>query len=266
MYRVVGISFNETSKIYYFDPLDLKLQRGDYVIVETEKGLQFGTVLTNIKEVSEEDILLPLKPILRLATGIDIEKRKENSKEEKKALETAKRIVKNLNLEMRLLNASYNFDRRQLLFNFLADERIDFRELARELAKIYRTRIELRQIGVRDKAKEVGGLGPCGRFLCCNSFLTDLNSVTINMAKNQYIALNPTKINGACGRLLCCLGYEDEFYTEAKRDLPEIGEFVEKDRIKGRVISINIFNKKYKLETENNEIVELEVAKSESIK
>jgi cell fate regulator YaaT (PSP1 superfamily) len=262
MYKVVGVSFNETSRIYYFDVGNFELKKGDNVIVETEKGLQFGTVLTNIKEVSGKDILLPLKPILRLATASDIERRKENSIEEKKAMETAKRIVKNLNLDMRILSASYNFDRKQLLFNFLADERIDFRELAKELAKIYRTRIELRQIGVRDKAKEIGGLGPCGRFLCCNSFLTDLNSVTINMAKNQYIALNPTKINGACGRLLCCLGYEDDFYTEAKKNLPDIGDYITKNDLKGKVVSINVFNNSYKLETDNNEIVEVVVQKS----
>lgn len=266
MYKVVGVSFNEKSKVYYFDPGNFELKRGDNVIVETEKGLQFATVLTDIKEVSEKDVLLPLKPILRLATPSDIERKKENSIEEKKAIENAKRIVKNLNLDMRILNASYSFDRKQLLFNFVADERVDFRELAKELAKIYRTRIELRQIGVRDKAKEIGGLGPCGRFLCCNSFLTDLNSVTINMAKNQFIALNPTKINGACGRLLCCLGYEDDFYTEAKKDLPDIGDYITKDDVQGKVISINVFNKSYKIETDNNEIIEIVVGNNESIK
>ena len=160
---------------------------------------------------------------------------------------------------MKILDANYTFDRRQLLFNFTADERVDFRELAKKLAQIYKTRIELRQIGIRDKAREVGGLGPCGRFLCCNTFLTDLNSVTINMAKNQMLALNPTKINGVCGRLLCCLGYEDETYTELKKGLPSIGSKFENNDIKGRVDSVDIFRRIIKVETDDNQLVEVQL-------
>ena len=160
---------------------------------------------------------------------------------------------------MRIIDANYTFDRNQLLFNFLADARVDFREFAKKLAQIYKTRIELRQIGVRDKAKEIGGIGPCGRFLCCSTFLTDFNSVSINMAKNQMLALNPTKINGVCGRLLCCLNYEDEIYTEMKKGMPNIGQAYKKDGIEGKVVSLNLIKRTATIETKNKTLIEVEV-------
>ena len=169
----------------------------------------------------------------------------------------ARDLVDELKLDMHILDASYTFDRKQLLFNFTADERVDFRELAKRLASIYKTRIELRQIGVRDKAKEVGGLGPCGRMLCCNTFLTDLNSVTINMAKNQMLALNPTKINGSCGRLLCCLGYEDIVYTKLRNNLPDIGDSFKNNLVNGKVVNIDILRQKIYVEDAQNNIVEV---------
>ena len=212
MKEAIGITFKPKGRVYYFDFNDLELKLGDKVIVETDKGLQFAEVSTNLKNINEKNLGTPLKKIIRIASKEDFKQYDKNIKEASTALLEAKKIAKNLELDMQILDASYTFDRNQLIFNFLADGRIDFRELAKKLAQIYHTRIELRQIGVRDKAKEIGGLGPCGRPLCCNTFLTDFASVSINMAKNQYIALNPTKINGVCGRLLCCLNYEDEVY------------------------------------------------------
>lgn len=257
MVKVVGVTFASNPRMYYFASNDLVLKLNDNVIVETEKGLQYGIITKEEKEMPETSLFGPLKPVLRLATKEDNKKQAKNLKDRNQALETAKRLAKELKLDMRLLDANFTFDRNQLLFNFLADERVDFRELAKRLAQLYRTRIELRQIGVRDKAKEVGGIGPCGRFLCCNSFLTNFNSVSINMAKNQYIALNPTKINGVCGRLLCCLNYEDEQYTELKKNLPEVGNIVNTPQGRGKVISVDIFKHKYKVDIESVGIVEI---------
>ena len=235
------------------------MELNDKVIVETEKGLQFGYVTSNIVEVPDDKLVNELKPVVRIASKKDVSIHEKNVNDAKKALEKAQEFVKELNLEMKILDASFTFDRNQLLFNFIADDRIDFRELAKKLAQVYRTRIELRQIGVRDKAKEIGGLGPCGRVLCCNSFLNDLNSVTINMAKNQTLALNPTKINGVCGRLLCCLGYEDKTYSELKKGLPNIGEKYENKDVKGKVVNVDIFKRIIKVEMENNDIVEVQL-------
>jgi len=259
MKKVVGISFNPKGKVYNFDPTTFILDVGDKVIVETERGLQFGYVASKMVEVCDEKIVNELKPVIRLASKKDLLTYEKNANDAKKALVKAEQFIEELNLDMRLLDASFTFDRSQLLFNFLADDRVDFRELAKKLAQVYRTRIELRQIGVRDKAKEIGGLGPCGRVLCCNSFLNDLNSVTINMAKNQMLALNPNKINGVCGRLLCCLGYEDETYTSLKKGLPNIGDSFENNDVKGRVSSVDIFKRIVKVETENNDVIEVKL-------
>ena len=230
---------------------------GDKVIVETEKGLQFGTVVSSIKEIEDTSFDIPLKLVLRFASKQDEQTHYKNLRDANKALDKARDIVEDLGLLMHLLDASYTFDRKQLLFNFVADDRIDFRELAKRLAAIYKTRIELRQIGVRDKAKEIGGLGPCGRMLCCNTFLTDLNSVTINMAKNQMLALNPTKINGSCGRLLCCLGFEDIVYTKLREKLPDIGMEYDKDGVKGKVVNLDVLKGKVFVEVSENNIVEV---------
>lgn len=259
MKKVVGISFNNKGKVYNFDPTTFILELNDKVIVETEKGLQFGYVSSPMQEVEDNQIVNDLKPVIRLASKKDVSINEKNIKDSKKALEKAQVFVKELDLDMKLLDASFTFDRNQLLFNFIADDRIDFRELAKKLAQVYRTRIELRQIGVRDKAKEIGGLGPCGRVLCCNSFLNDLNSVTINMAKNQMLALNPTKINGVCGRLLCCLGYEDKTYSELKKGLPNVGDKFDNKDVKGKVNSVDIFKRVIKVETEDNNFVEVQL-------
>ncbi len=212
MYSVIGIEFSNSNRIYFFDPNGIEVSKNDKIIVETERGLQLGIVKKEKKEVSGEKIVLPLKPIIRKANKEDISKYEKNQKTEKEAIEKASNIANELGLDMRFISANLTLEKTQLTLNFIADERVDFRELAKKLANIYKTRIELRQIGVRDKAKEIGGLGPCGMFLCCNTFLNDFNSVSINMAKNQYLSLNPTKINGICGRLLCCLKYEDDTY------------------------------------------------------
>lgn len=257
MQKIVGIVFNKKSRIYNFDALDFQLKLDDKVIVETEKGLQFGYVAKETKEIEDNEFAIPLKPILRLASKKDETNHNKNIEDAKKALNKAKEIVEEMKMDMRLLDASYTFDRKQLLFNFLADERVDFRELAKRLAQIYKTRIELRQIGIRDKAKEIGGLGPCGRLLCCNTFLTDLNSVTINMAKNQLLALNPTKINGVCGRLLCCLNYEDSVYTKLKENMPDIGDIYTDNNVKGKVVDMDILKQKIVIEDEKRNQIEV---------
>lgn len=259
MQVIVGVSFNKKGRIYNFDSNLISLKKNDEVIVETEKGLQYGFVMTKYEESNTDKYLPNLKKVIRIATEKDKETYKKNVNDSMIALKKATDIALELNLDMKFIEASYTFDRNQLLFNFISDDRVDFRELAKRLAKIYRTRIELRQIGVRDKAKEIGGLGPCGRLLCCNTFLKDLNSVTINMAKNQLLALNPTKINGSCGRLLCCLYYEDETYTELKKEMPEVGSYYDKNNISGKVTSIDIFKKTAEVTMNNGNKVEVDI-------
>ena len=254
MIKVCGVKFSDKGRMYYFDKNDIELSMNMKVVVETERGLQLGTIVKEEKEIEESSLISPLKKIIRVASKYDIKQAKNNENESKKALGIAKSMAFELDLKMKFLDASYTLDRNQLLFNFVSDERVDFRELAKRLASIYKTRIELRQIGIRDKAREVGGLGPCGRFLCCNSLLTDLNSVTINMAKNQELALNPTKINGVCGRLLCCLAYEDDVYTELREGLPEVGEDYEYHNKTYKVLDVDIINRKVTLE--NQKIIE----------
>ncbi len=259
MYSVIGIEFSNSNRIYFFDPNGIEVSKNDKIIVETERGLQLGIVRKEKKEVSGEKIVLPLKPIIRKANKEDISKYEKNQKIEKEAIEKATNIANELGLDMRFISANLTLEKTQLTLNFIADERVDFRELAKKLANIYKTRIELRQIGVRDKAKEIGGLGPCGMFLCCNTFLNDFNSVSINMAKNQYLSLNPTKINGICGRLLCCLKYEDETYSDLKKDLPPVGTIVRKNGIEGKVIPHNLFKKTYTLEKKDKTLEEVEL-------
>ena len=255
MYDVVAVSFNNSKSIDYLLYDNLSLKRGNFVVVETDNGLQLGIVKKPGYKEKKENLVLPLKSVLRLATEDDIKQDEINKKNAEKALCDAKKFSKELGLNMNFIEAFYNLDRTQLMFYFLADERIDFRDLAKKLAQKYKTRIELRQIGVRDKAKRVGGLGPCGLFLCCNSFLTDLSSVSINMAKNQFLALNPTKINGVCGRLLCCLGYENELYSELKKDLPKIGSIMETEHGLGKVVEVDVFKQSYSVDLKNKGIV-----------
>ena len=260
MPRIVGITFNKKSRVYNFDANHFDLNIGDNVIVETEKGLQYGTVVTNPQVIGENEFTYPLKLVIRNATKKDDQTNFKNNQDAIKALNKARESAEELNLDMNLLDASFTFDRKQLLFNFLADDRVDFRELAKRLAAVYKTRIELRQIGVRDKAKEIGGLGPCGRTLCCNTFLTDLNSVTINMAKNQLLALNPTKINGSCGRLLCCLAYEDVVYSKLRETLPDIGDNYKDKNVTGKVVFLDILGQKIFVEDSQKEVHVIEVS------
>lgn len=256
---VAVVRFNKSIKNYFFNINGLSLKDGNEVVVETERGLQIGTVIS-MKEISDEDIGIPLKNIVRIANEKDVRQHRKNMIDADRALTIARKKVDELGLRMRIIDANFTFDRSQLLFNFLADERIDFRELAKKLAQIYHTRIELRQIGVRDKAKEIGGLGPCGRFLCCSTFLTDFNSVSINMAKNQMLALNPSKINGVCGRLLCCLKYEDDSYTHLKKSLPRLGSIYRNGDVVGKIVSLNIFKRTAMVEVKNHVQVEVDLS------
>lgn len=260
--KVVGVNFKKGGRVYYFLANNFNFQVNQEIIVETERGLQYAFVVTPEREIIDENLGLSLKSVVRVASKEDARQYQINKKDAEKALQDAKNFASNLNLDMRFLDASFTFDRNQLLFNFVADGRIDFRELAKKLAQVYHTRIELRQIGVRDKAKEVGGIGPCGRFLCCSSFLTDFNSVSINMAKNQYIALNPTKINGVCGRLLCCLNYEDELYQELKKDLPSVGSIIDTPEGSGKVISVDVFQKKVTVEFRDKHTLDVYMEKN----
>ena len=257
MKSVVGVNFNYSKKIYYFLVNDLVVSKGDFVIVLTERGEQFGKVVTDVIEVDEGKLNNPLKDVVRVATLDDVSVNNGNISDAKRALVDARRFVSELNLDMQILSACFTFDRKQLVFNFLSDERVDFRELARKLAGVYKTRIELRQIGIRDKAKAVGGYGQCGRKLCCSSFLNDINSVSINMAKNQNLALNPQKINGVCGRLMCCLAYENECYFDYKKGLPKVGSRVSVSDDEGKVISVDIFARTYRVETDDSKVIEV---------
>ena len=257
MYDVVAVTCELTKNVYFLSPNDMELKIGDQVVFETENGLLIGNVCKEVYKEKKDNLVLPLQKVLRFPTKDDLKKDSKNKESALKALADAKKMSSSLDLDMNFVDAYYYLDNSQLVFLFLSETRVDFRELAKKLASKYKTRIELRQIGVRDKSKKVGGLGPCGLFLCCNSFLTDFNSVSINMAKNQNLALNPSKINGLCGRLYCCLSYEDDVYTKLRKKLPEIGETIDKNGVKGKVISLDILNNKYRIETEDKGIVDL---------
>lgn len=247
MNNVYGVIFKDNGKEYYFNGQKMDLNPKDNVIVETEKGLQYGEI-TNLINSKKIDNSISLKNIIRKATEKDYEQYLSNTKEAKLALKKATNISKKLNLSMTFINSSFTFDRNQLLLNFYADERVDFRELAKKLAAIYKTRIELRQLGARDRAANCDGVGVCGRQLCCSSFLNNMESVSMNMAKNQNLSLNPSKINGCCGRLLCCLTYEDDEYIRCQKNLPHVGETIDTEYGKGTVKSVNILLQKYKVE------------------
>ncbi len=246
MSNIYGIVLNEEGKVYYFNGLDFEFKKNDLVVVETENGLQIGKVVNRVDQDSISIMVEEMKMVLREATADDKKTHSKNKDDSKKCLIKAREIADELGISMNLLNASYTLDRKQLLFNFIADERVDFRELAKKLAGLYKTRIELRQIGARDKARNVCGIGQCGRKICCSSFLNHIDSITMNMAKNQNIALNPSKINGLCGRLLCCLTYEDDEYVRCQKGLPSIGQTVKTEYGSGKVISVDILNRKYK--------------------
>ena len=240
MSEVVGIRFKEVGKIYYFDPLEFKLNKGDRVIVETIRGIECGEVALGNKEVDEEEIIKPLKPIIRVATPDDLKVIEKNKKKEKEAFDICLKKIAAHGLDMKLIDVEYTFDSSKVIFYFTSDGRVDFRELVKDLASVFRIRIELRQIGVRDESKMKGGLGMCGRPFCCNSFLGDFQPVSIKMAKEQGLSLNPTKISGTCGRLMCCLKYEQEAYEHLLRVTPKVGAIVETSSGRGTVVEVDM--------------------------
>ncbi|MBS4210779.1 stage 0 sporulation family protein [Bacillus sp. FJAT-50079] len=243
MYNVIGVRFKKAGKIYYFDPGEFPIVINDYVIVETARGIEYGKAVTDIKQVSEHDVVLPLKKVVRLADQKDQLNVEENKQAAMQAHVVCNEKISEHQLDMKLVDVEYTFDRNKVIFYFTADGRVDFRDLVKDLASIFRTRIELRQIGVRDEAKMLGGIGPCGRMLCCSTFLGDFEPVSIKMAKDQNLSLNPTKISGLCGRLMCCLKYENDEYEAAKAELPDVGEFIKTPDGPGKVIGLNILER-----------------------
>ena len=240
MAEVVGVRFKEVGKVYYFDPDGHSLKKGDMVIVETARGVECGEVAMENRDVSEEEIVKPLKKLVRVATDEDIDKVKENKEKEKEAFEICEKKILKHGLDMKLVDIEYTFDNSKILFYFTADGRVDFRELVKDLASVFHTRIELRQIGVRDESKMLGGIGICGRPFCCSSFLGDFQPVTVKMAKEQGLSLNPTKISGTCGRLMCCLKYEQNAYDHLLRITPKTGAIVETPEGRGKVVDVNL--------------------------
>lgn len=254
MIKIVGVRFKKAGKIYYFDPLDFEIEKNTDVVVETARGLEYGKVVVGIKYLSEDELISPLKPIVRIATEEDSEIYGENKEKAKETFEICSKKIKEHELNMFLIDCEYTFDRNKLIFYFTAEGRIDFRELVKDLAAIFKTRIELRQIGVRDEAKSIGGLGPCGRSLCCSSWLGDFQPVSIKMAKDQSLSLNPTKISGICGRLFCCLKYEHDVYSEALEVIPNIDSIVQTEDGKGKIIETNPLLEQVKVELEDKNI------------
>ncbi|MGC5326778.1 PSP1 domain-containing protein [Brevibacillus sp. SYSU BS000544] len=243
MYEVVGVRFKKAGKIYYFDPDQLPVDQDRFVIVETARGVEYGKVVIGKKIVSENDVVLPLKKVIRIADDNDATQVDENKSAAKNAFKICQTKIQEHQLDMKLVDVEYTFDRNKIIFYFTADGRVDFRELVKDLASVFRTRIELRQIGVRDEAKMLGGIGPCGRMLCCSTFLGDFEPVSIKMAKDQSLSLNPAKISGLCGRLMCCLKYENDHYESAKDELPDIGTKVVTPMGAGKVVNLNILDR-----------------------
>lgn len=256
MTKVVGVRFRNAGKVYYFDPANYQIKAGDHVIVETARGVEMGTVIMDSREVEDDAVVQPLKPVIRIATEADFNTAEKNRKKEKEAFKICLEKIEKHKLEMKLVDAEYTFDNNKLLFYFTADGRIDFRELVKDLAAVFRTRIELRQIGVRDETKILGGIGICGRALCCHTYLSEFVPVSIKMAKEQNLSLNPTKISGVCGRLMCCLKNEQDTYEYLNSRLPSVGDTVTTpEGLKGEVQSVNVLRQIVKV------VVELEDAK-----
>jgi cell fate regulator YaaT (PSP1 superfamily) len=239
LYSVVGVRFKKAGKVFYFDPIDLPVERDHHVIVDTARGLEYGKVVIGKRDVPEKDVVLPLKRVIRIADTNDARLVEGNKTAATDAFQVCQTKIRDHGLKMKLVDVEYTFDRNKVIFYFTAEGRIDFRELVKDLASIFRTRIELRQIGVRDEAKLLGGIGPCGRILCCSSFLGDFAPVSIKMAKDQNLSLNPTKISGLCGRLMCCLKYEHDNYESAKDELPRVGKLVMTSLGSGKVVGLN---------------------------
>ncbi|PEK09480.1 stage 0 sporulation protein [Bacillus toyonensis] len=253
LYDVVGVRFKKAGKVYYFDPNQFHISENEFVIVETVRGIEYGKVVITKKQVDENDVVLPLKKVIRIANENDRTIVDENKHAAKEAYQVCQQKVVEHNLDMKLVDVEYTFDRNKIIFYFTADGRIDFRELVKDLAAIFRTRIELRQIGVRDEAKMLGGIGPCGRMLCCSTFLGDFEPVSIKMAKDQNLSLNPAKISGLCGRLMCCLKYENDEYEAAKEQLPDLDQRIQTPHGTGRVIGLNILERLIQVELVDKE-------------
>ena len=266
MVRVVGVQFNDSGKIYSFDSLDLDIKVGDGVVVETIHGKELGFAREASYDRDEEEIGRQLKPVIRVATEYDLERYRENVIKASEASEVFKDLVAKHNLDMKLVDCAYTFDNQKLLFYFTSDGRVDFRELVKELAYIYKTRIELRQIGVRDGARMLGGLGPCGQELCCSRFLKDFDNVTIRMAKDQGLSLTPSKISGMCGRLMCCLRYEQDVYEERLKELPDLKEIVITPEGEGKVVERYAIKDEVKVQIEKNDSFEYHIFSVDDLK
>lgn len=267
MVKVIGVRFRTAGKIYYFDPGKLQIKRNDHVIVETARGIEYGTVVCDPKEVEDDKVVQPLKAVLRVATPKDDEQEASNKQKEKEAYKICLEKIRKHDLQMKLIDAEYTFDNNKVLFYFTADGRIDFRELVKDLAAVFKTRIELRQIGVRDETKILGGIGICGRPLCCHTHLSEFAPVSIKMAKEQNLSLNPTKISGVCGRLMCCLKNEEETYEELNRRLPNVGDFVTTDDgLKGEVHSVNVLRQLVKVIVDVDDEKEIQEYKVEQLR
>lgn len=267
MIKVIGVRFRTAGKIYFFDPVQFDVKRGDHVIVETARGVEYGTVVCDPKEVEEDQVIQPLKAVLRVATAKDDEQEKSNKEKEREAFKICLEKIRKHELDMKLIDAEYTFDNNKVLFYFTADGRIDFRELVKDLAAVFKTRIELRQIGVRDETKILGGIGSCGRPLCCHTHLSEFVPVSIKMAKEQNLSLNPTKISGVCGRLMCCLKHEEETYEELNKSLPNVGDFVNCiDGVRGEVHSVNVLRQLVKVIVEVNDEKEIREYRADQLR
>ncbi len=266
MVKVVGVRFKSAGKIYYFDPGELEIDLNQNVIVETARGVEFGLVVVPNREVPEDEIVAPLKKVIRIATEEDLKHAKENETKEKEAFDICLQKIEAHKLDMKLIDVEYTFDNNKVLFYFTADGRVDFRELVKDLAAIFKTRIELRQIGVRDESKMMGGIGICGRVLCCKSFLGEFQPVSIKMAKEQSLSLNPTKISGTCGRLMCCLKYEQDAYEDLLSRMPNVGAIVETPEGQGVVAEVNLLKELLKIKLDLGKETELRVYKYDEIK
>lgn len=266
MVSVIGVRFRYAGKIYYFDPAGIDLQLGEKVIVETARGIECGEVVQTVKEVEDSEVVAPLKKVIRKATEEDLEHVEDNKRRAKEAFGICLEKIKKHNLEMKLIDVEYTFDNNKILFYFTADGRVDFRELVKDLASVFRTRIELRQIGVRDEAKMMGGLGICGRCLCCCNHLTEFQPVSIKMAKEQSLSLNPTKISGICGRLMCCLRYEHEVYEDLLKRIPKVNALVQTPDGTGTVMYVNLLEEKVKVKLDNDNEPDLKEYSASDIK
>ena len=266
MVKVVGVRFKKAGKVYYFDPDQFEIEAGANVIVETARGIEFGEAVIAIREITDDEVVAPLKKVMRVATDDDIKHASENSRKEKEAFSTCLQKIRDHNLEMKLIDVEYTFDNNKILFYFTADGRVDFRELVKDLAAVFKTRIELRQIGVRDESKMMGGIGVCGRALCCSSYLGEFQPVSIKMAKEQGLSLNPTKISGTCGRLMCCLKYEQDAYESIIRRAPKTGAIVETPEGQGVVIETYLIREIAKVRLDKGNETDLKAYKFNEIK